>query len=102
MTISWLQANGILTKIMDDVLSTFKGNTIYDVYGTKDNITDAPSTEIQKREALSISHLIPSFILLGSGLFLSLIAFCVETCQQKLGPLEQQRWATRTQHVIVI
>ena len=93
MAISWLQANGIPTKIMEDVLSTFKGHTIYDVYGTNPNFTEAPSSNVQIREPLSISHLIPSFILFGMGLFLSLIAFCAETCQQKIGPLVQERWA---------
>ena len=102
MAISWLQANGILTKMKEDVLSMFKGSTVYDMRGSKGNVTDAPSSKIQIREALSISHLIPSFILVGMGLFLSLIVFCVERSRLKLDPLEQERWATRIQHVIVI
>ena len=93
MAISWLQANGIPKKIMEDVLSTFKGHTIYDVHGTKDNFTEAPSSNVQIREPLSISHLIPSFILFGMGLLLSLISFCAETYQQKIGSFVQERWA---------
>ena len=108
MAISWLQAYGILTKMKDDVLSTIQGDTIYNPYERVDNVAKVRSSQkTQIREALSISHLIPPFILIVIGLFMSLFAFCVEKCQKKVvrakkGHLNHYTWAIRTENVIVI
>ena len=108
MAISWLQAYGILTKMKDDVLSTIQGDTIYNPYERVDNIAKVRSSiKTQIRGALSISHLIPPFILIVIGLFVSLLAFCVEKYQKKLprakkDSLNHNIWAIRTKHIIVI
>ena len=108
MAISWLQAYGVLTKMEGDVLSTIQGDTIYNPYERVDNIAIVRSSiKTQIREALSISHLIPPFILIVIGLFVSLLAFCVEKYQKKLlrakkDSLNHNIWAIRTKHIIVI
>ena len=108
MAISWLQAYGILTKMKDDVLSTIQGDTIYNPYERVDNIAKVRSSiKKQIRGALSISHLTPPFILIVIGLFMSLLAFCVEKCRKKVvrakkGHLNHYTWAIGTEHVIVI
>ena len=105
MAISWLQASGIPTKMKEDVLSTLRGSSIYDIFGRNDNITDLRLSKLQIRESLSTSHFIPSCFVVGTGLFLSLIAFCVEKCRHKLrrdgkGPSKQERWAIRARDII--
>ena len=89
MAIAWCQATGIYAKIMEDVVYISK------TFMISADIRSLP--KIRTGEALSVTHLIPSFILLAIGLFLSTIAFCVEKGRQKAmraknGPSHQDRW----------
>ena len=104
MAISWLQACGIPAKMKEDVMKTFQGNTIKNIFEREDNITNVRSSKTQDREALSLSHLIPPFLFIVTGLLISLIAFCVEKCLEraKKRPLNHNRWAIMTENVIVI
>ena len=91
MAIGWCQATGVYAKMMGDVayISKSKG---------RPNLIYPRQSKIRSEEALTIGHLIPPYIILASGLVLSVITFCVEKCSRKSrrakrGPLNQYRWA---------
>ena len=89
MNIAWCQATGVYAKIMEDVVYISK------TFMISADIRSLP--KIRTGEALSVTHLIPPFILLAIGLFLSAITFCVEKGRQKAlrakrGPSNQDRW----------
>ena len=89
MNIAWCQATGVYAKIMEDVVYISK------TFMISADIRSLP--KIRTGGALSVTHLIPPFILLAIGLFLSTIAFCVEKGRQKAsrakkGPSNQDRW----------
>ena len=88
MAIGWCQATGVYAKMIGDVS-----------YISKSKIMTYPRrSKIRSEEALTKDHLIPPYIILTSGLVLSIITFCVEKCSRKSrrakrGPLNQYRWA---------
>ena len=89
MNIAWCQATGVYAKIMEDVVYISK------TFMISADIRSLP--KIRTGEALSVTHLIPPFILLAIGLLLSTISFCVEKGRQKApraknGPSNQDRW----------
>ena len=88
MTIAWCQAGGIHEKMMGDVL----------VKNFKVKEGKIRAQNLGKKGALSLSHLIPSFIILAIGLVLSAITFCVEKRPQKSkrakkGRMNPVKWA---------
>ena len=89
MNIAWCQATGIYAKIMEDVVYISKTLlTISDIHRLP---------KIKTGESLSVTHLIPPFILLAIGLLLSAVTFCVEKGRQKAlraknGSSHQDRW----------
>ena len=89
MNIAWCQATGVYAKIMEDVFYISKTFLIFA------DIRSLP--KIRTGGALSVTHLIPPFILLAIGLFLSAVTFCVEKGRQKAlraknGSSHQDRW----------
>ena len=81
MAIAWCQATGVHAKMMEDVI--YISLSLTSKLWKKNNKNKNISKIRTGMAPLSITHLIPPFIIMAIGLFLSTITFCVEKCRQK-------------------